>query len=137
MVQNQKELDALTKRRENLLRKVQAVNQDVWDESGSARVLLDHDPEMNLSRYLDDLDLPNRQAVDSVVLVGKIEELRNIELAIEQVRNGTERRCFDCNLKIPVKRLEARIDAIRCVSCQKKFEESKKLDKSSVFDKNQ
>ena len=47
-----------------------------------------------------------------------VRELRELDAAIERMRNGTYASCADCGDDIPVARLRAYPGAIRCVACQ-------------------
>lgn len=47
------------------------------------------------------------------------DEVRQINLALERVRNGNYGECFSCGKPIPEERLEAVPYATRCVSCSK------------------
>ncbi len=45
------------------------------------------------------------------------DEVNQIKLALERVKNGTYGTCFSCGDPIPDERLEAVPFATRCVSC--------------------
>lgn len=124
------ELVALLAKKNELLRSIRRINHDMSLEAQSIATIA-HNAGRDEERFgFEDPDLLNRQTVDSAVLAGKIEELRNIKLVVEQVESGKGRRCVDCSRQITAKRLEAQPYAIRCRSCQKKFEEAKKRKKS-------
>jgi RNA polymerase-binding protein DksA len=46
--------------------------------------------------------------------------LKQVELALERMENGTYGICVDCEQPIPVARLEAVPTATRCVPCKEK-----------------
>jgi RNA polymerase-binding transcription factor DksA len=46
--------------------------------------------------------------------------------ALRRVQVGTYGKCVDCGLAVPQGRLEARPEASRCVSCQAKFDRSRR-----------
>ena len=48
--------------------------------------------------------------------------LRDLQLAARHVEAGTYGLCIDCECDIPLKRLRARPEAVRCIECQKAYE---------------
>ena len=48
--------------------------------------------------------------------------LRRVEAALRRVQAGTYGQCIDCGINIPVERLQAAPDTLRCISCQSKVE---------------
>lgn len=50
------------------------------------------------------------------------EERRRIEEARRALADGTYGRCKGCGAEIPVERLEAMPEAVRCLDCQRHFE---------------
>jgi RNA polymerase-binding transcription factor DksA len=50
------------------------------------------------------------------------QEIRDLENAIGRFAAGAYGVCVDCGGRIPVARLSARPDAVRCVRCQESFE---------------
>jgi RNA polymerase-binding transcription factor DksA len=48
---------------------------------------------------------------------------QQVEDALEHIQNGAYGRCLDCKKAIPHERLDAVPSAVRCVECQKRFEE--------------
>ena len=50
------------------------------------------------------------------------EELDAIEAALTRVADGSYGSCIDCSVTIPLARLKAAPQALRCVHCQEKFE---------------
>jgi DnaK suppressor protein len=53
-----------------------------------------------------------------------VQELREIEAALAQLRAGTYGTCIDCDMEIAYERLTAQLVARRCVQCQSKREKS-------------
>jgi DnaK suppressor protein len=51
-------------------------------------------------------------------------ELRDIDEALQRMREGTYGECMDCGIDIPLQRLHAQPAARRCVRCQEAFEHS-------------
>ena len=50
------------------------------------------------------------------------EELDAIDAALTRLAAGTYGSCVDCNAAIPLARLKAAPQALRCIHCQEKFE---------------
>ena len=50
------------------------------------------------------------------------EEERRIEEARRSLANGTYGTCLDCGGEIPPERLDAVVEAVRCLSCQRTLE---------------
>jgi DnaK suppressor protein len=51
-----------------------------------------------------------------------LEELRDIETALDRTASGTYGQCTQCNAQIPHARLQAYPAAKRCLSCQRQHE---------------
>ena len=49
-------------------------------------------------------------------------ELNQVEEALQRIEAGTCGLCLDCQVPISPARLQATPEALRCVSCQEKFE---------------
>lgn len=52
----------------------------------------------------------------------ELDELRDVEAALERVRNGTYGKCVDCGDAITYERLDAYPTAKRCITCQSRHE---------------
>ena len=50
-------------------------------------------------------------------------ELTMIDAALARIEAGTYGECIGCGCDIPEPRLQASLDAPRCIACQKKFEQ--------------
>ena len=50
------------------------------------------------------------------------EELRRIDSALVRLNDGSYGRCIACDQSIPIARLEAEPTAVRCITCQERFE---------------
>jgi DnaK suppressor protein len=48
--------------------------------------------------------------------------IRTIDLALKRIESGVYGDCMDCGADIPIKRLEASPQALRCIACQEKLE---------------
>lgn len=53
-----------------------------------------------------------------------VSELREIDVALERLSEGTYGRCEICAEQINLARLQAQPTAVRCLACQAKFEQS-------------
>ncbi len=51
-------------------------------------------------------------------------ELRDVEMALIRIKDGTYGDCTECSLAIPYARLAANPSAARCIACQEKLEAS-------------
>ncbi len=52
----------------------------------------------------------------------ELDEIRDVEAAIERIRNGTYGTCVECNDSIVYERLDAYPTAKRCMTCQSRHE---------------
>ncbi len=65
----------------------------------------------------------NNERETSLRLAGSESEmLQGVSDAILRIKDGSYGQCIDCELDIPVKRLEVFPAAKRCVECKSKFE---------------
>lgn len=56
--------------------------------------------------------------LDSALTNHHLEELRQVEAALQRLRLGTYGRCADCGEPIPTERLRSIPTALRCITCQ-------------------
>ena len=49
--------------------------------------------------------------------------IRVIDLALQRIESGAYGDCMDCGIGIPLERLEASPQALRCIGCQEKWEQ--------------
>lgn len=49
-------------------------------------------------------------------------EINLVEAALARIETGTYGQCIDCGVDIPVARLHAAPEAMRCIACQEKAE---------------
>ncbi len=71
-----------------------------------------------------DISLADVLADLNIVRVDRqINELREIETKLAQVRAGNLNECADCGMEIGLQRLLAYPAAMRCVSCQERHEQ--------------
>jgi RNA polymerase-binding protein DksA len=59
-------------------------------------------------------------------------ELRDVEMALVRIKDGTYGDCIDCSLPIPYARLAANPSAARCIACQEKLEASARRGPASL-----
>ncbi|MBI3779218.1 MAG: TraR/DksA family transcriptional regulator [Gammaproteobacteria bacterium] len=52
----------------------------------------------------------------------ELEEMQDIEAAIERIKNGAYGTCVECNDAIAIERLDAYPTAKRCITCQSRHE---------------
>ncbi len=52
----------------------------------------------------------------------ELEEIRDVEAALERIKNGIYGTCVDCNDSIALERLDAYPTAKRCINCQSRHE---------------
>jgi DnaK suppressor protein len=77
----------------------------------------------NQSKITDDDGLADAAAEMDIALVRReSRELRDIEAALTRMDAGSYGSCADCGDEIGQARLQAYPAAMRCVSCQEKFE---------------
>jgi RNA polymerase-binding transcription factor DksA len=95
--------------------------------SDRAQVLLD---EISSGMHSDALELDPREpgtgADRATVVVASAErdarELRDIEAALERMRDGTYGSCADCGVTLAWARLDAKPEAPRCITCEEAHE---------------
>lgn len=51
--------------------------------------------------------------------------IRTIDLALKRMDAGVYGDCMDCGVEIPIQRLQASPQALRCIACQEKLEHVK------------
>ena len=62
--------------------------------------------------------------VNSAEVTRDMQELRQIDRAMQRLLDGRYGVCQDCGIEIPVERLRAQPTAIRCVRCQGIYEQT-------------
>ena len=60
-------------------------------------------------------------------------ELREIRAALGRIDDGSYGVCADCGKDIPLARLKAQPAALRCISCQERFETRHPAEVRAVF----
>lgn len=60
--------------------------------------------------------------LNTAVLGRSIKELREVEAALERIKEGVYGRCEDCAVEIPLERLEVNPAARRCTADQERHE---------------
>lgn len=119
LTQNEIELieSKLRQRQHDLLEEVR--NELDERENQHLAALMGNDPgdscDVSLADVLADL---------SIVRVDRqINELREIERKLIQIKEGSLNECMDCGVEIGLQRLLAYPTAMRCVSCQGRHEQ--------------
>ena len=51
--------------------------------------------------------------------------IRTIDLALKRIDAGVYGDCMDCGVEIPLERLKASPQSLRCIACQEKIEHAK------------
>lgn len=51
--------------------------------------------------------------------------IRTIDQALQRIDSGVYGDCMDCGTAIPLARLQASPQALRCIACQEKFEHAR------------
>lgn len=51
--------------------------------------------------------------------------IRTIDLALKRIEAGVYGECMDCGAEIPLQRLQASPQSLRCIACQEKLELAK------------
>lgn len=62
--------------------------------------------------------------LDNALIHRDVEEIREIEAALERMSRGDYGNCIDCGLAIDVERLQAFPAAKRCLPCQGQYEKT-------------
>jgi RNA polymerase-binding protein DksA len=61
-------------------------------------------------------------ALDVAEVSRDASELREVEAALQRMKDGTYGECVDCGTDIPFARLQANPSASRCIACQERVE---------------
>lgn len=85
--------------------------------------------EETLTMLADRVADPGEQSVSTLLedvniaeVTRDLDEIRDIDLALQRLAEGNYGTCMDCGGEIEPRRLEARPEATRCIECQRKFE---------------
>jgi DnaK suppressor protein len=105
----------LKKRREELRTIIHAelANSEQEDFTELAGMVHDAGDE-SFAELLRGIDLANRAR--------ELEEIQDIEAALERIKHGAYGTCADCHDEIAYERLEAYPTAKRCINCQSRRE---------------
>ena len=111
----QKFKQQLEQRREQLIQEIRADivetdNKNFSDMTGRVRDAGDESLAIQLSDF--NISTAEKQAA----------ELRQVEAALQRIKEGTYGKCVDCGGDIPRKRLEVYPTAERCTYCQMRWE---------------
>ena len=114
------QLDQLVRKlKQDYQKLVQAVRDELENSGNQHRIdLLNSEPgdsgDESLANALADFNL--------AILDRHIDEMRDIEAALQRVRNGEYGTCIDCGDQITFPRLVAYPTAKRCIVCQEQRE---------------
>ena len=109
--------DTLTARREELTEEIRTELINTEDERFIDLAGRVHDnAEASVADLLYDLDL--------AVMDQHLASLRDVEHALDRMRQGTYGVCVDCGKPIPYARLHAYPTAARCLEDQERFEQT-------------
>lgn len=107
----------LRERRDELRHAVQA-GLGAMGEDKLAREIGDLGDE-GLASWMQDLQVAD--------LRHDVEELNDIEQALERINNGSYGTCIDCGNQVPRPRLQAYPTAKRCLECQEIYEHQHRI----------
>lgn len=108
----------LRERREALLREIDAARRAAHTDDAIAAVapVRDHGDE-SVAELAASANL--------TMLDREVSELREVEAALERIREGTYGRCEECGCEIERERLEAYPTATRCIEDQTRYERNR------------
>lgn len=113
-------------RTEDAKRRLLELSTSLREDIARELVKCDHEQYVTLAGRISD---SGEQAVaDWLVDVNlaevtrDIDELRDVEAAMQRIQLGTYGECVDCKTPIPQERLSAMPAASRCLSCQSSYE---------------
>ncbi len=105
----------LRSRREELREIIHRELADSRQEDYSELAGMVHDAgDESFAELLRGINLTNRAR--------ELEEIRDVEAALERIKNGIYGTCVDCNDSIALERLDAYPTAKRCINCQSRHE---------------
>jgi RNA polymerase-binding protein DksA len=105
----------LKKRREELLEIIREELASTQREDYAELAGMVHDAgDESFAELLRGVNLTNRAR--------ELEEIQDVEAALERIKNGIYGTCIDCNDSIALDRLNAYPTAKRCINCQSRHE---------------
>lgn len=109
--------EALLRMRNRLLKQREALHQKLTEDLGITFVSDDGINDLGeTANHVEQIELHSQlAALES-------RELRQIDLAISKIRQGTYGKCERCQKSIPMSRLQAVPFTVTCIDCQKKRE---------------
>ncbi len=103
----------LEEREKQIVARIQNIGADKTKEKGP----LDADSEEQV------VELENNEVLDGLDEISR-SELVDIRAALDRIADGSYGKCADCNETIPINRLEALPNALRCIQCEEKAEQT-------------
>jgi RNA polymerase-binding transcription factor DksA len=100
---------------DELCREIAGEQRDVVElaQSQGEEFTSQHQGDVSADLFLQERALGTQEALKA--------ELEAVEQALQRIADGTYGRCADCGASIPIERLQARPQAIRCLRCQQKL----------------
>lgn len=105
----------LRERREALRRDIENARREAQTDDAIAAVAPVRDPG-------DESVAELAASANLTLLDREVQELREVEAALERIREGTYGLCEDCGREIERERLEAYPTATRCIEDQQRYE---------------
>ncbi len=100
----------LEEERDNLILQLKELGVDI--ESGSV--------EIPVNEGFADSAAATAEKAETLALIDRLQvTLSDVEEALARMEAGTYGKCEVCGEEIPMRRLEARPHALRCISCQR------------------
>ena len=102
---------ALEQREREIANRIQNIDADKTKTSGP----LSADSEEQV------VELENNEVIDGIDEISR-SELNDIRAALQKIADGTYGTCETCQKPIPIERLNALPNAVRCIECEEKHE---------------
>lgn len=107
---------------QRLRRRAEELRRDIRRE-------LDNYDDQSYSRLIDEVPDPGDESVADLLsdlnlaeVTRDIGEIRDIDLALQRLKEGNYGFCVDCGQEIDPQRLEANPAAVRCIEDQRRYE---------------
>lgn len=106
----------LEKRKRQILKNIKGVHDEI-DQLGTCEVNDD----------VDLASLSNSSMVEGVIEAQQMNELREINVALERMASGEYGTCAMCGIEIGFQRLKVKPHAIYCIDCHEILEKTEKV----------
>ncbi|HZE92161.1 MAG TPA: TraR/DksA family transcriptional regulator [Rhizobacter sp.] len=121
---NKKQIQSLRKQLDQ--REAQLHEEIRWADADRAEAPAHH-PREQVEDSGEYSEQHTREVVSDAETERDHEELQEIAAAKERMLQGGYGQCMDCDMAIPLARLQARPASVRCLGCQADFEKSRPL----------